>query len=328
MSIRKMSLTLAVQIVLSMGLMQATRADDPTTGSVLQLGKISVASTSDLTTLPSVGPVQIISAAQLQATGLTSVGDILQQLTSMGSGTNAAINSGDGENNLNLRNLGSNRVLVLVNGRRWIQFLQGQVDLNTIPLAIVDHIEILKSGASARYGSGAMAGVVNIVTKRDINGSSASAYLGEYVQGSERDGQTQSYQYTDGHSDQNSDLLFNAAYTKQRPIVGGERDISSVPKYGTGVTRGASVTPQGRFIIVDPNTGQQEDLTVIDGTPGTSPADFRPFDKNSDFFNYAAGNYLLTPSEHSSLLIQGDRDFTDNISLHYTALYNDRRSSQ
>lgn len=324
----RFAVTLTVSLAFATSFVRNVQAADPDSGNI-QLGTVAVTARQSTGSVAQMGPVQVISAAQLQATGLASVGEILQQLTSMGSGVNAAIDTGaDGESNLNLRNLGTNRLLVLVNGRRWIPFLQGQVDLNSIPLAIVDHIDVLKAGASARYGSGAVAGVVNIVTKTDMRGASASAYFGEYVQGSERDGQTQSYQFSDGYGDQDGNLLFNAAYTSQRPILGGERDLSSVPKFGTGVTRGASVTPQGRFVVVDPNTGQKQDLTLIGGTDGSSLADYRPFDKSSDFFNYAAGNYLLTPSERSSLFVHGERNLGANLNLHFSALYNDRRSAQ
>ncbi|MGH8293068.1 MAG: TonB-dependent receptor domain-containing protein [Gammaproteobacteria bacterium] len=322
---------LAVQVALAASLAPAVLAETPAVGNT-QLEKISVTSQPlplAPTSVKPVGPIEIITRQQLQETGLTSVGDMLARLTIFGSGTNTTANFGaNGETCINLRNLGCNRVLVLVNGKRWPSLITGEVDMNTIPLAIVDHIEILKSGGSAEYGSGAIAGVVNIVTRSDFNGNEASAYFGEYQDGGERDGQTQMYEFTHGITTDKSSAVFNASFVDQRPIVGGDRDITSFPNYGTGSTRGSSVTPQGHFIFIDPNTGQTENLTITPGLPGNTPANYQPFDPTKDFFNFAPVNYLLTPSKRVGLYGQGTYEFNDHLSAHYTALYNDRRSTQ
>ncbi|MGH8363684.1 MAG: TonB-dependent receptor plug domain-containing protein, partial [Gammaproteobacteria bacterium] len=322
---------LAVQVALAASLAPAVLAETPAVGNT-QLEKISVTSQPlplAPTSVKPVGPIEIITRQQLQETGLTSVGDMLARLTIFGSGTNTTANFGaNGETCINLRNLGCNRVLVLVNGKRWPSLITGEVDMNTIPLAIVDHIEILKSGGSAEYGSGAIAGVVNIVTRSDFNGNEASAYFGEYQDGGERDGQTQMYEFTHGITTDKSSAVFNASFVDQRPIVGGDRDITSFPNYGTGSTRGSSVTPQGHFIFIDPNTGQTENLTITPGLPGNTPANYQPFDPTKDFFNFAPVNYLLTPSKRVGLYGQGTYEFNDRLSAHYTALYNDRRSTQ
>ena len=329
--LRKRLIGLAVQAALASSVVPAL-AENPT-GTTAELGKISVTGKpqpvpEQHAPLPAV-PILTINQQQIKASGATSLGDFLQQLTVMGSAANSAQNFGaNGETNINLRNLDSTRVLVLVNGRRWTPTLGGDVDLNTIPLAIVDHIEILESGDSAQYGTGAIAGVVNVVTKHNFNGSQASAYLGEYVDGGERDGQTSAFSYTDGHTGNQGNLIFNASYYDQHSIAGGDRAISSVPRYGTGVTRGSSVTPQGRFLFSNPNTNQTEDLTVIPGTPGTSPADFQPFNPATDLFNYAPYNYLLTPAKRTALYVQGERFLSDNLSVHFTGFYNDSRSAQ
>lgn len=329
--LHKRLMVLAVQAALAASLVPAL-AENPAE-TTAELGTVSVTGKKQplperRAPLPAV-PIQTITQQQIRASGATSLGDFLQQLTVMGSAANTAQNFGaNGETNINLRNLGSTRVLVLVNGRRWTPTLGGDVDLNTIPLAIVDHIEILESGDSAQYGSGAIAGVVNVVTKNNFNGGEASAYLGEYVDGGIRDGQTSAYSYTDGHIGNQGNLIFNASYYDQHSISGGDRAISSVPRFGTGVTRGSSVTPQGRFLFVNPNTNQTEDLTIIPGTPGTSPADFQPFNPATDLFNYAPYNYLLTPAKRTALYVQGERFLSDNLTLHFTGFYNDSRSAQ
>jgi hypothetical protein len=134
-------------------------------------------------------PVAIITRAQIDQSGVTSIGDFLQQLTASGKALNAKFNSsgnfgypasgggiGAGSAQVDLRNLGSQRVLVLVDGIRWVNEssasgVSGSSDLNTIPLAIVDRIEVLEDGASAIYGSDAIAGVINIITRKKFDGA-------------------------------------------------------------------------------------------------------------------------------------------------------------
>lgn len=122
-------------------------------------------------------PVQIIKRADIEKSGATSTVDLLQKLPAVqGSVTEAAGVGGStfGFSGVSLHNLTENRTLVLLNGRRLAQFggqtltgFAAAVDLNTIPLAAIERVEILTDGASALYGSDAVAGVVNFITKRD-----------------------------------------------------------------------------------------------------------------------------------------------------------------
>lgn len=272
-------------------------------------------------------PVLRIDRADIKATGLKTVEEVLSRLTIAGAATNATANfRGTGETNVALRNLGSQRVLVLVNGHRWMTSLKGDVDLSTIPLAIVDHIEILKAGDSARYGSGAITGVINLVTRKNFSGTEARAYYGEYRDGGEHDGATQSYSFTVGAGSDRGHVVMNASYFKQEPVFDADRTISSVPRYGTGTTRGSSTTTQGRFMIHDPNTGEMLDLTVKDGAPGTSLDDFRPFNTITDHYNFQLANYLLAPSERTGLFVQGNYALTPDITFYSTMAYDNRVS--
>jgi iron complex outermembrane receptor protein len=143
-------------------------------------------------------PIISLNREEIQAQGLTSVGDVIQNLAANGSTLNTTFNNGgNGETRVSLRNLGSNRTLVLVNGRRWVggTGLGGAVDLNTIPTAAVERIEVLKAGASSIYGSDAIAGVVNVILRTDYQGAELNAYLGMFDKG---DGFRQSYDFTIG----------------------------------------------------------------------------------------------------------------------------------
>ena len=135
------------------------------------------------TTGEAANPVLSLSAEELAATGVTSIGDVLQRLSVSGSSLNTKFNSagnfgfpadgggvGSGSTTVSLRNLGAKRVLVLVDGLRWVNEssasgVSAAVDLNTIPFSSVERVEILTDGASALYGSDAIAGVVNIITR-------------------------------------------------------------------------------------------------------------------------------------------------------------------
>jgi iron complex outermembrane recepter protein len=138
-----------------------------------------------------VGPVTVIDADTIQRSGAISIETLLQRLPSSagtaGSQTSAYWTSnGYGTTQVNLRGLGIDRTLVLLNGRRVVSGGTGansSVDLNMIPVAMIERIEVLKDGASAIYGADAVAGVVNIITKKAIDGVEASVRYGKTERG-------------------------------------------------------------------------------------------------------------------------------------------------
>lgn len=249
-------------------------------------------------------PVFSLDREDIQAQGLTSVGDVIQNISANGSTLNSTFNNrGNGETRVSLRNLGSNRTLVLVNGQRWVggTGLGGAVDLNTIPTAAVERIEVLKAGASSIYGSDAIAGVVNVILRNDYQGAEGNAYFGAFDKG---DGYRQSYDLTVGTSDERFSAMFGAGYVKEEPVMAGDREISEFPTFGTGVAFGSSTTPNGRFgfgatacqqqdnqgrpLWINPTTGRatslvptfDEDGNELQATVGAGnrlPGNFTPF---------------------------------------------------
>jgi outer membrane cobalamin receptor len=128
------------------------------------------------------GPVTVVEPADVSRIPGKSIGEILQALplqngATMNTNVNVAGDGsirGDGSTRIDLRGLGAERTLVLLNGRRFVSGGLGadaSVDLNTIPLAMIERVEIAASGASAIYGADAVAGVVNIITRRDYSGA-------------------------------------------------------------------------------------------------------------------------------------------------------------
>ncbi|MEX0914617.1 MAG: TonB-dependent receptor plug domain-containing protein, partial [Wenzhouxiangellaceae bacterium] len=174
-------------------------------------------------------PILRISREDIENSGLTSLGRLLQELSISGSSLNTGFNSsgnfgfppdgggiGAGSSQLNLRSLGSNRTLILVNGQRWVpgssaSGVPSAVDLNTIPLTAIERIEVLKDGASTVYGADAIAGVVNIITRSDFSGFEANAYAGQFVD--EGDGGQQQYDISFGKTGERSHDFFNLSLT-------------------------------------------------------------------------------------------------------------------
>ncbi|MGI1945185.1 TonB-dependent receptor domain-containing protein [Shewanella glacialipiscicola] len=129
-------------------------------------------------------PVTVITGDELLSTGVTNIGEALNQLPALGS-TFSLANSGrfigiSGLNLLDLRSMGTDRTLVLVNGKRHVASSAGtaSVDINTIPSVWVDKVEVITGGASAIYGADAVTGVVNFILKKDIEGLDVSATKG------------------------------------------------------------------------------------------------------------------------------------------------------
>ncbi|AXK71351.1 TonB-dependent receptor [Lysobacter sp. TY2-98] len=285
-------------------------------------------------------PIISLNREEIQAQGLTSVGDVIQNLAANGSTLNTTFNNGgNGETRVNLRNLGSSRTLVLVNGRRWVggTGLGGAVDLNTIPTAAVERIEVLKAGASSIYGSDAIAGVVNVILRTDYQGAELNAYVGMFDKG---DGNKESFDFTIGTSDDRFSAMFGAGYVKEEPVMAGDREISSEPVYHTGTAFGSTTTPFGRYALcrgtINPVTGACSIAeTRPNGTsgqftynPGQSGTNWRNFSSPADLYNFAPENYLLTPQERKSIFGRASVNLTDNVSAFITATYNNRRSEQ
>lgn len=287
-------------------------------------------------------PVFTMSREDIKAQGLTSIGDVIQNITANGSTLNSTYNNGgNGETRVSLRNLGSARTLVLVNGRRWVggTGLGGAVDLNTIPTAAVERIEVLKDGASAIYGSDAIAGVVNVILRSDFVGAEFNTYQGEFDEG---DGQRESYDMTIGASGDRFTALMGAQYVKEQPVGAGDREISAEPIIGTGTTFGSSTTPFGRFQICNTATPVTDPLSCAPANrvlpngsagqftynPGASGTNWRPFVIPDDIYNFAPDNYLLTPQERTSIFGQASVELTDDITFTMMASYNERKSEQ
>jgi outer membrane receptor protein involved in Fe transport len=181
-------------------------------------------------------PVTIITSERSTLAGLVSTEEILRASTiASGEQINDSFqgfitDGGPGANTISLRGLGSQRTLVLVNGRRWspsgVQGSTNSVDLSAIPSSLVQRVEILKDGASSIYGADAVAGVVNLITKEAFNGFQVN-YSGFITE--ESDGTTNTIDLSWGRVGERGSVSFGAQYSERDPIYAADRDWASCP---------------------------------------------------------------------------------------------------
>ena len=302
-----------------------------------------------------------IGGEQLENTGLTNLGDALQNLPITGSAPNSQFNVpgnsgfpqdgsgiGAGAVQLSLRNLQAKRTLVLVDGRRWIagasaSGVPGTVDLNTIPDNAIRRIEILKDGASAVYGSDAIGGVVNIITDREFEGFRFDAQTGAYL--AEGDGQSTAFSLKWGGGGERTGVVLSAGWRDERGIDTSARKRSAFTNPDAAscdVPRSfcSSFTPQGRFVF-GPNFAGGASVTLNDGVLNDGAANIPVFDPSNpasgdfhaftaaDRFNYngADYNYLRTPNERSNLFASLRHEFPAGTELFATLSYTRRESA-
>lgn len=285
-------------------------------------------------------PVVFLDKTAIDKTGLSAVGDVLQRIPSAAGGLNTKVNNsgnlgnppdgggvGAGSATIDLRYLGANRTLVLVDGLRFVNGtsasgIPGAVDLNTIPINMIDRVEVLQAGASPLYGSDAIAGVVNVITVQQQRGLRASAQYGTFEKG---DGQTLDLQASYGFHANRTNIAFGASYAKQYPVYSKDRSISLFPNPGqTSCSNGgggcSSAALNGRFLTFN---GSQ----TISNPPNNHPtlADLRRF-TTADRFNFAPFQYILTPSKRYGIWVSSKSELSDVVNLRIKALYNRRDS--
>ena len=200
-------------------------------------------------------PVTSISAAQLRAAGATDVTATLRQIPALISSGTVADSlergaGGVGQATLNLRQLGANRTLVLVDGYRHVSGVAGSqtVDVATIPPGLIDRVDVLTGGASAIYGADAVTGVVNYILKKDFTGLAVDAQAGVSARGdgaSYRIDATYGMNFADGRGN----ITFSAGYTNEGEVLMGDRDFTA--DNGRGNNSTTYTNPLRRFQVGD-----------------------------------------------------------------------------
>ena len=275
-------------------------------------------------------PVAIYDQFAIARSGATSIGQFLREAPAIAGGaqTTAVNNGGSGAQNVSLRGLGSSRTLVLINGRRAPDSSGGNsglVDLNVIPVAMVERIEMLKDGASAIYGSDAVAGVVNIILRDDFEGLSFSAQTG---QSSESDGEKTEWALTFGDANEDSNYIVSVSRVEESETLAGNKSWARQAKFllgGEWVDGGSSAPPWGRY------DGQ----TLGPDYTGDGAGGLRDYSSATDSYNYAPVNFQRQPNERWILNVSGgtvveglsDVAFLDQTRAFAEIQYIDRESS-
>jgi iron complex outermembrane receptor protein len=262
-------------------------------------------------------PINVIGADEMQKQGSPSTVDLLKAIPAvsgvLGEANQYAAAQSTGSGNVNLRGLGAERTLVLMNGRR-MTISPGAiyVDTNMIPTAAIGRVEVLKDGAAATYGSDAVGGVVNFITRKNLNGLEVS---GNYsaIPGSDGDyGLSAAY----GWQGDNADILLTAGYRKRTQLPVTERDFA---------IRSFAENPQGGWSgFGNPGTY----LTSANGTAFTSAlvdpgcaAISGPLTTGGCQMQFIGFNNLIEDEDHYQLYGEINVDLTEKTKFHAEVLY-------
>ncbi len=223
----------------------------------------------------SASPIQVIRRDESVLAGLVTSTEILQGSTVSGGGNQInnyfggyVTDGGPGANTLSLRGLGAVRTLVLLNGRRLVpagtRGSVGSADLNVLPSAIVDRYEVLKDGASSVYGSDAVAGVVNIITRKGINDFTVE---GQRVQTFEGGGHQTRISFVGGHTWDRFELSGSIEVYDRQNLAVGQRDWARCP---TAEFFDPATGDYAPGTMLDPNTGEPIcfPISALTGTNG------------------------------------------------------------
>ncbi len=296
-------------------------------------------------------PVFTLDRDAIQASGVTTMGQLVQRVPSVsGAATNTAVNNGggDGASTIELRGLSDERTLVLFNGRRVIGIAGssgatgGAVDINQFPVNLIERVDVLKEGAGAIYGSDAIGGVVNFITRKEFDGLELGY---DYGESGESDGARDNFSIAWGTHSDNGSVVISANYNTQDPISANDRDFSrnALYLYGGAVSAGGSSrSPGGRIRFGggtpdNPNPASQAlqdfygcgSVTLIDGAPGDSLDDYRCFitsGDNADFYNYQPLNLLITPQERASFFTSANYAVAEDVELYAEYLHSNTTS--
>ena len=309
----------------------------------------------------SVAPVASISAAQIQQTGLVRVEDLLNNLPQViaEQSTGQAISS-DGTASVSLRGLGSYRTLVLINGRR-MQPGAGLInasspDINQIPAAMIERIDVLTGGASATYGADAVAGVVNFIMNTHFEGVQVDFDYGQNMYGQTNDfaqgalraanipvpgsftgGQNRNWSFMAGSNfaDGKGNATVYGTYLNSSPVVGSQIDYAGctlnsagsapdpgqpwpVPKCG-----GSSSSATGRFLMfgLTAPTSKATSTLLANHTVDKTSGQFRGYKSSTDSYNYGALSYLQREAQRYTAGAFLNYDVNDNTNVYSETMF-------
>ena len=291
-------------------------------------------------------PISSIGAAEIEVQQEFELEKIIRDLPSTIPGDGQNVNNGtDGAATVDLRGLGSERNLVLMNGKRITPYnYNGRVDTSTIPTALIERVDIITGGASAVYGSDAIAGAINVILKDDFEGvdlRSSTSQTGD------RDGKIKNLSLTLGSNlaDGRGNVALNLSWTDREGVLLGDRPLGRLgietetganlaefragqgpiePMAGCGgpdvaAAGGSTTAIPTRVSVIGPGEVGQflDDGTIFTG--GTAFLDPRG---GCSVFNFNPYNYYRTPQERYSTTVIGNFHVTDDVEVYSRASFN------
>jgi iron complex outermembrane recepter protein len=290
-------------------------------------------------------PIVTVSAEDFQATGAVTIDSLMNDMPQFTPSVSSTSNnpSNGGQANLDLRSLGSKRTLVLMNGRRLVPSnSDGSVDVNLIPTALIKSVETISGGASAAYGSDAVAGVANFIINDSFEGVQIDA---QYGQTDRNDGETESYSLTIGgnFADDKGNAVISINRSTRSMIYNAARDFAAISG-GSGTTPLGSTTFDANNLPSDAlfkqyfNSQDAKNTGAIgynvDGTlfahqgalgfksPGGIEYDGFHVPGSNYVFNTGALNYLQLPLERWNVYSSARYKVNDNAEFYGNALFN------
>ena len=265
--------------------------------------------------LQAASPVAVVTSESIHLAGKPGVEEFLRTIPQAVAGLGSSNNNGnEGTATVNLRGLGEERTLVLLDGKRFVPYdSQGIVDLNMIPSALIERVEVVTGGASAVYGSDAIAGVVNFIMKKDFQGIEADAQYGLTERG---DGMHRDFSLTVGHNlGDRGNIVFNGTYSKQSKVTQGQRKFSSV-SLGQATLSPDGASSTNAFGSIDGIVAGPDPTTQPAGRYTFTPGGFVPYDVNRDGFNFNPYNLLQVPHEKYTATMIANYELTDNVEFY------------
>jgi outer membrane receptor protein involved in Fe transport len=285
--------------------------------------------------LQSAAPVTVLDRSEIEATGATSVGELLRELPVATASTSDTASRGNGGSaTVALRGLSAVNTLVLINGRRTLSNNEGgTVDLNSIPFEAVERVEVLQDGASAIYGSDAIAGVVNVIMRREFDGLTLK---GGYGTSSRSDLDNRELSATFGQDGEKGGFVFNASWREADGNFIADRPISRDPDWrAQGGRNFRDPLPVVAVVQGLPGFGQQERVLREGVTQAATTGDFRafsfpdtgdPLSVGNDGINYWLYETSASDITQSNISFIGDHDVGGGVTAFIEASFNRRKS--
>ena len=260
--------------------------------------------------LVSANPVNVTTSEEIELKQSNLAEEVLREMPGVVPNIGSAVNNGNGgQSFVDLRGLGANRNVVLLDGTRIVPgSLSGSVDLNNIPLALISRVDSLTGAAVTTYGADAITGVVNFITKKNFTGIDLS--LGEAIN-EKGDGNTARADLTVGgnFADGRGNAVLSVGYQKSDPVYQGDRDFSQVQVNSfTGQASGSGTTTPSRFSV--PGQGYRQ----INPATGALQRGYVPF-------NFNPYNLFQVPFKRYNIYAQANYELADGIEVYTRALF-------